>query len=207
MEFTRASYKHDFGNTITTDALDVSVNRASIAHLHIEDLAAAANDVIVDAAAAPSGEGAKALVITEFEAQPDTPRNLTVTIAATTTGHIAAGNVVVAGKNYAGEDITENFAVTADTAGTITGNLAFKEVTSVTVPVQDGDSVTVSVGIGKKIGIPYRLVADEQVILKLFNNTADSGIITNDATNLEKNVISLNGSPDGQTPLDLYIVV
>jgi hypothetical protein len=55
--------------------------------------------------------------------------------------------------------------------------------------------------------MPYKLEADEQVILKLFNKSADSGTVTPDAEDIEKNVISLNGNPDGQKDIDLYIVV
>jgi len=65
----------------------------------------------------------------------------------------------------------------------------------------------ISIGWGKKFGIPYMLSADELVILKLFDNAADSGTITNDADELEKNVIALNGTPDGTKPIDLYIIV
>lgn len=65
----------------------------------------------------------------------------------------------------------------------------------------------VSVGWGNKIGIPYKLYADELVIAKLFDKSADSGAVTPDATDIEKNVIALNGSPNGAKDLDLYILV
>ena len=91
--------------------------------------------------------------------QPDVPRNLTVKVAATTAVDIAAGNVVVTGTNVEGTTITENFAVTADTAGTITGNKAFKTVTGVLVPQQDGASVTIAIGYGAKLGIGMRNIA------------------------------------------------
>ena len=65
----------------------------------------------------------------------------------------------------------------------------------------------ISVGWGKKFGIPYMLSADELVIVKLFNNSADTGAVTVDDNELEKNVIELNGTPDGKKPIDLYIIV
>lgn len=65
----------------------------------------------------------------------------------------------------------------------------------------------VSVGWGSSIGIPYKLAADELVIANLFNNADDAGTVTNDATDLEKNVFAVAGSLDGTAPLDLYIVV
>lgn len=202
-----SAYKHDYGQIITTDAEDVSVDRSFLAHVNITKALAADNDIMVDGTECTTGEEAEALVITTFAKQPDWPRNITVTLATTTVGDVAAGNVVVKGINFAGEVITETHAVTADTPATFTGALAFKEVTSVTVPVQDGDSVTVDVGWGKVFGIPYLLEADEQVLVKLFNKAADSGTVTPDAVDIEKNVIALNGTPDGLKDIDLYIVV
>lgn len=200
-------YKHDFGQIITTDAEGVSVDRSFLAHINIPKPLAADSDGMVDGAECTTGAEAKALLITEFVKQPDWPRNIVVVVAAITAGDIAAGNIVVTGKNFAGKEITETHAVTADTPATFTGVSAFKEVTSVTVPVQDGASVTVDVGWGKMFGIPYLLEADEQVLVKLFNKSADTGTVTPDADKLEKNVIALNGTPDALKDIDLYIVV
>lgn len=202
-----SAYKHDYGQIITTDAEGVSVDRSFLAHINVPKALAADSDIMVDGAECTTGEEAVALVITEFAKQPDWPRNIVVVVAATTAGHVAAGNIVVKGLNFAGEEITETHAVTVDTPGTFTGSVAFKEVTSVTVPVQDGDSVSVDVGWGKVFGIPYLLEADEQVLVKLFNKSADSGTVTPDAADIEENVIALNGTPDGLKDIDLYIVV
>jgi len=209
--YTMASYKHDFGQTITTDAEGVGVDRAFLAHINIPEAAAAKADAIVDGAKGPSGEGAEALVVDEFDAQPAWPRNITVSVAATTPAHIAAGIVKVEGINFANEAISENFTVTADTAtvSPLAGDLAFKKVTKVTIPVQDGDSVTFDVGWGAKFGIPYKLYTDELVILKLFNKAVEDteGAVTADASDLEKNVYAPNGTPDGTKDIDLYIIV
>ena len=98
------------------------------------------------------------------------------------------------------QDATINLVVKA--AGT-TG-LSLGAITKNTVT---GVCDEVSVGFANKIGIPYKLTADELVILKLFDNSADSGTVTPDATDLSKNVIALNGAPNGAKNLDLYIVV
>ncbi len=209
--YTMASYKHDFGQTITTDAEGVGVDRAFLAHIYIPEAAAAKADAIVDGAKGPSGEEAEALVVDEFDAQPAWPRNITVSVAATTLADIAAGIVKVEGINFANEAISENFTVTADTAtvSPLVGDLAFKKVTKVTIPVQDGDSVTFDVGWGAKFGIPYKLYADELVILKLFNKAVEDteGDVTADASDLEKNVYAPSGTPNGEKDIDLYIIV
>lgn len=181
--------------------------RAFLAHIPFYGLAAVDADGMVDGAQASTGEEAEPAVITEFLAQPDYPRNITVTVAASTAGNIAAGNIVVAGTDAAGDAISENFAVTADTAATITGNLAFKTVTSVKIPVQDGEGVTVDVGWGKKIGIPYKLANAALVLVKLFNGSTDSGTVTASASSLAANALALNGTPDGTKDADLYVIV
>lgn len=202
-------YKHYFGQTITTDAEGVSVDRSFLAHIVIPATIAVTVDAdgIVDGAEGTTGAEAEALVVTEFLAQPTWPRNITVTVAATTPGDVAAGNIVVAGKNFAGEDISEDFAITADTPATKTGTKAFAEVTSVTIPVQDGESVTVDVGWGKVFGLPYKLEVAGQVLLKLFDKAADTGTIAVSTTAIESNTLALNGTPNGAKAIDLYVIV
>ena len=202
-------YKHSYGQIITTDAEGVSVDRSFLAHVNIPAAIAVAadGDGILDGEEAPTGEEAVALVVEEFLAQPTWPRNITVTLAATTAGDVAADSVIVAGKNVAGEVISEEFAFSDDTPATKVGSLAFAEVTSVTIPVQDGASVTVDVGWGDKFGIPYKLYADELVILKLFNKAVDTATIANSATAIESNTADMNGTPDGLKDIDLYIIV
>lgn len=203
-----SAYKHDYGQIISTEAEGVSVDRSFLAHINIPAAKAVAADAdgILDGTAAPSGEE-DPLVVTEFLVQPTWPKNITVTLAATTAGDVAAASVVVAGKNFAGEAITEEFAFSADTPATKTGNKAFAIVDSVTIPVQDGDSVTVDVGWGVKFGIPYKLYADELVILKLFNKAADAATIVNSATAVESNTATMAGTPDGLKDIDLYVIV
>ena len=202
-------YKHYFGQTITTDAEGVVADRSFLAHVNIPAARVTAIDTdgIVDGAEGPSGEEAKPLVVSTFLAQPSCPRNITATVAATTAGDIAAGNIVIAGKNVAGENITENLAVTANTPATITGAKAFAEITSITIPVQDGASVTVDIGWGKVFGIPYKLEAAALVLLKLFDKAVDSGTVAVSATAIESNTLALNGTPNGAKAIDLYVIV
>lgn len=200
-------YKHNFGQIITTDCEGVSADRSFLAHINIPKPLAADADIMADGIECTTGAEAEALVITTFAKQPDWPRNIIVTVAATTAADIAAGNIVVKGLNFAGEEITETHAVTADTAAVFTGIIAFKEVTSVTVPVQDGETVTIDVGYGVIFGIPYKLYADELVIVKLFNKAVDTATVVADATDIEKNTVDMNGTPDGLKDIDLYVLV
>lgn len=197
-------YNYKFGQKIQTDAEGASVDRAFLAHVNIPAALAADSDGMKDGAATSA---TAITTISTFLRQPDWPRNIVVVVAATTAADIAAGNIVVTGLNFADEVITETHAVTADTAGTFTGTKAFKTVTSVAVPIQDGASVTVDVGWGVIFGLPYKLYADELVILKLFNKAVDAATVVADATDIAKNTVDMAGTPDGAKDIDLYIIV
>ena len=199
-------YPYNFkkGQMIQTDAKGVSVDRAFLAHVNIPEALAADTDGMKDGAATST---TAITTISTFLTQPEWPRNIIVVVAATTAADIAAGDIVVAGSNFAGEEITETHTVTADTAETFTGTAAFKTVTSVTVPIQDGTSVTIDIGWGVIFGLPYKLYADELVFVKLFNKAVDAATVVADATDIEKNTIDMAGTPDGTKDIDLYIIV
>jgi hypothetical protein len=130
----------------------------------------------------------------------------------------------------ANENIAAHFDVSgADAAIVLTAKVAAANDTTLNIAIDDGtgegasEGVTtaatsanttagvpydeISVGWGDKFGLPHMLYADELVILKLFGKAADTGIVTADADDLEKNVFDPNGTPDGQNDIDLYIVV
>jgi hypothetical protein len=213
--YTMASYKHDFGQTITTDVPGFGVDRGFIANLAWTALEAAAADTngIFDGIAAEDGtaEPAGVAVVAtpdddEFIAQPPCARNITVTVAADTAGDVKAAAIVVEGTNLAGETITENFTPEVNTPATLTGTKAFKTVTKVTVPAQDGGSVTVDVGFGQLIGLPYKL-AKKRVLLTLKGGVVDTApTLAISTTALESNTVDFNGSLDG-TAMDMSIIV
>lgn len=142
-------------------------------------------------------------------AQPSVPRALSVTVAADTAEDIKAGNITITGKNVEGKVITETFAVTADTAATIVGNKAFAEVTSIAVPAQDGDSVTVAVGTTIKFGIGKRSLSTASA--KVLVITA-AGVATLEAaaasafstSAVESNTVTPTTTPDGAAQMRLY---
>jgi len=117
---------------------------------------------------------------------------------------VATANITIESLTYAAQDTTINLVV--KTAGE--PNVTLGTITNNTTSGVAEDKV--SIGLGKKFGLPYCLYADELAILKLFNKATETpteGAITADATNLENNVYEPNGSPDGQKDIDLYIIV
>lgn len=89
---------------------------------------------------------------------------------------------------------------TAGASNVTLGSITHNTVTGVAEDV-------INIGWGKVIGIPYKLAADELVIANLFDNADDNGTVYNSATDLCSNTFAMGGSPDGEKPLDLYIIV
>lgn len=95
------------------------------------------------------------VTVTTFAAQPDVARNLVITPGGTT-ADVAACVITVNGTNYFNKAISETFTFTNDQSAAVTGNKAFKTVTSVVFPAncEDGTfAATWSVGVGEKIGL------------------------------------------------------
>jgi hypothetical protein len=314
---TLPGYNHKFGQQIMTDAEGVDIDRAFLAHYHIdaEDAPIADADGILKTALLAETQS-----IEDGITNPAVPRNLTVV------GNVSdiTGTVKIYGTDFAGEEIDESFTLNGQSPDT--GDLAFKTITKIDLPVRvhapaaqtetievtnactkteeisvavtattllgddSGASVTValdstehatvalvaaavvkalneneiisavfeasnaegvitlaakepaandsslaivftpgtsgvtvgsstagttgvpydivSIGWGDKFGLPYKLYADELVILKLFNKAKESteGNITADATELAKNVYDPNDTTLG-VDIDLYIIV
>lgn len=173
--------------------------------------ASAAGNSVLTFTAAALGEKSPKDITAAFTADDNTAAEAAAKIAdalnadADFTVHFLAAssgaNVAIESKVYAAQDA--NIDLTVKTAGD--PNIALGAITADTVSGVAEDKV--SIGIGKKFGIPYKLTADELVIVKLFDNSVDTGTVTADADDLEKNVIELNGTPTGAKPIDLYIIV
>jgi hypothetical protein len=118
------------------------------------------------------------------------------------TAEVSTASVVIEAKTVATQDATVNIAVTADEDNT---GVTLGDIDVDTIPGVAPDQV--SVGWGTKLGLPYMLEADEQVIIKLLGKAADSGKVVADANELEKNTFTPNGALNGETDVDLYIVV
>jgi hypothetical protein len=162
---------------------------------------AADTDGILSAVAGTAQE------ITTGFMQPSVPRTITATAGGTATD-IKAVQVVVEGTNYAGDPITETLpAFTVDTAGTVTGNKAFRTITKVTIPAHDGSGATTSIGFSEKLGIPYKL-PHNTVISAYLDNLKEGTLptVAVSSSNLENNTIDLNSALSGKV-VDVYLLV
>jgi hypothetical protein len=139
--------------------------------------------------------------VTSFAAQPDVPRNLTVT----GNGAAVAGDVVIVGTNAGGETITET--IVAAGAATVVGNKAFKTVTSITLPAYvSAGTERIRVGTGAKLGLLHKLSRNSVVAAFLANvRETTAPTVAFSASALESNTITLNSALNGTAVIvDLY---
>lgn len=151
-----------------------------------------------------------AATVSTFVAQPDVPRNLVITPGGSTS-NVASCTIVVAGTNYFGRAISEDF-VFADNASTATtGAKAFKTVSSVTFPANCEDiayGATWSIGYGEKIGISRCLDNAGDIFFSLLNGSKEATAPTMvvDADEVEKNTADYNGTMNGSNDFNLYFM-
>lgn len=150
-----------------------------------------------------------AVTVTSFLAQPDVPRNLTITPGGTT-ADVKTGNVVVTGTNVEGATITENFAFLDNATAATVGSKAFKTVTSILFPIQDNTGATYNVGVGSKLGIGMRNIASMPI--QVMVNTAGTetieaaGASALSATVVESNTVTTTTTLDGAVGFRVYVL-
>lgn len=193
------------GQKLQSDAPGVTVDRGFVAHLQVS----AANATAADTngiLAAVTDTGSQQVITTGIT-QPSVARNITAT-AGGTAGDIKAIQVIIAGTNEAGEEITETLpAFTVDTAGSVTGSKAFKTITSITIPAHDGNGATTEIGFGEKLGLPHKL-SHNTVLFAFLGNTKEgtAPTVAVSASALESNTVDLNSALNGSV-VDVYYIV
>jgi len=135
--------------------------------LFMDVLAASTNHVVAaaDLTAAPP-------IVCGIAAQPDVPRNITITITDGDAS-ISAFQIDVVGVNAKGQAATEQFLFAGGLVQT--GNVAWATITSITVTSITGDNAgdILDVGIGIKLGLSNEIYATSDVY-KIKKNNANA---------------------------------
>lgn len=186
-----------FAGKINTDVYGVQLSEIKLAHISLNATQAAAADPdgLVDGVAL----GEAATEVTTFGAQPPYPRNIIIEAS-----DAQDGNAVVTGTNYAGDVISETIKFNGTTA--VEGNLAFKTVTKIVLPIKTGTE-TVDIGWSDKLGLPF-LLSRNTLLGAYLDNTLEStaAAVVADADELEKNTVDLNSALNGKA-VDLYFMM
>lgn len=146
---------------------------------------------------------AAAVTLTSFTAQPDVPRNLTITPTGTTTD-VESCVITVSGTNYYGAAISETFTFAADASTATVGNKAFKTVTSVVWPANcesGGFAATWIIGVGEKIGLKSCMANAGDWVWSEAAGVYETtrATIANHASAVESNTADFNGTMNGSS--------
>ncbi|MGW6120447.1 hypothetical protein ACWFRF_15500 [Nocardia sp. NPDC055165] len=161
------------------------------------------------AAAILSAQATSNSVITtvvSFLAQPDFARNIVITPGGTT-GDVPAGDIVVTGTNIRGQVISETFTLTADQSSASTGSKAFKTITSIVFPVQDGAAATYNVGTGVKLGLD-RKMSVASVLDAYVDGVRETTMptVAFSATLISGNTVITNTAPNGSRDFTIAFI-
>lgn len=164
------------------------------AHLYWATPGVADADGILDDQA--TSASAVTTVTTGFLAQPDVARQISV-LPGGTTADVPAGDVTIVGTDIFGNAQTDTvtFAANASTAQNTTK--AFKTVTSISFPIQDGAGATYDVGWTGALGLPVALPTNS-VIRAALNGTLEGTAPTLTAASTpQATLIDLNSALNG----------
>lgn len=194
-------YNFKLGQEVQSDAKGVECGRKQIAHYHLEDTqteVAAANSVKTAQALADGVTTTK--LAAALDGQPLCARVLSITGNAAT----AVGNVVITGKDLAGETITETIISTG--AATVIGTKAFAFVDSIVFPARGAAADTIAVGMADKFGLPYLL--ENNTVLQIFNNHTATTVASFSVseTVLCQNYLDPTAALGG-SEIDVYLIV
>ena len=142
--------------------------------------------------------------VTSFYNQPDVPRTVVITPGGTT-ADVPAGAVTIVGTDIGDNALTDTITFAANASSAGTSAAAFKTITSVTFPIQDGAGATYDIGWGDAIGLPCIPATTEHVFLATFDGSADAGSVTKGAT-AAKSLYAAAGTFTGAKELLLNIL-
>ena len=153
---------------------------------------------------------AAALSITAFTAQPDVPRNITITPTGTT-ADVESCVVSVVGTNIFGKAISETLSFLANAATATAGLKAFKTVSSVSFPADcesGGFAATWIIGVGDVLGLKNCMSQAGNIAWAVFDGVFEATRATcvADADEVEKNTCDVNGTLNGAKNVDIFFV-
>jgi hypothetical protein len=142
-------------------------------------------------------------------AQPDVPRNATVTATAGATAD-TMGTIVFVGTDVKNQAITET--ITPVAGSTVAGLQAFKTFGSVTgvgwaIDETEATNDTITVGVGTVLGLPFIITATTQVILGALGVALIAPTVVADVDEISKCTADVSsGTYDGSKVAFAFVV-
>ena len=190
---------------------DKGICKISFGHTETNKLVAAASDTAIHAAITMTKGAAQ--TVTSSITDPDVPRVLKVQPGGTAAS-LGNGRVGVTGTNVEGKTITDYFQLVDGDTTEIEGTMAFKTVTSISVPAAEAAAATVSVGYVNKLGLYHRIYPDNTTVKVYYRSSAygtttlDSAPTVNDWDEdlIEKNFVTPATAPDAAKIFDIFYI-
>lgn len=169
--------------------------------------AAAADDILSTDAGNIS---TAAVVQTTFDAQPDVPRNVSMTPVGTT-ADVAACTVTITGTDIFNAVISEELVFAENASTATTGAKAFKTIASVSYPADCEDTpfgATWNVGYGEKIGLKRCMTYAGHLVFSTVSGVYETtrGTAVASATAISGNTIDFNGTMDGAADFEVFFL-
>lgn len=138
--------------------------------------------------------------------QPDFARLVSVTPGGTT-ADVAAGSYVLTGTNVRGETITDTLTFAANDTTKQVSVKAFKTVTSLLCPIQDGAGATFSIGVEDAMGLD-RCMSEAAVVDAYIDGTRETtaATVTFNASDVSKNTVDPNTALNASRDLSVVFV-
>lgn len=149
-----------------------------------------------------------AVTVTTGLTNPGVPRNLVITPGATT-ADVASCVITVTGTNIFNTSFSETFTFSNNQSTAVTGQYAFKTVTSVAFPesCEDGSyTSTWSIGQGEMLGMKRCMADAGDIVFSKVAGAYESTRPTSTAhaTSVHRNVVDFNGTMNGSNDFDLF---
>lgn len=174
------------------------VGLGHIAKLHYAN-PLAANAAAILAAHATSAAVPTVILAAGLLAQPDVARQISITPGGTT-ADVAAGVITILGKSMGGQVMSEDVPIAANAAAAVVTLNAFKSITSITFPIQDGAAATYAVGFTNKLGVPFDLTLN--TVFAAYLNGVREAVLPTTTLGFVTLSSALNGSN-----VDVFLVI
>lgn len=158
--------------------------------------------------AGPTSAGA--ITLSSFTAQPDVPRNITITPTGTT-GDVETCVIVVSGTDFLNGAITDTISFAANDSTLVSGVKAFKTVSSIVWPADcesGGFAATWIVGVGDVLGLKNCMAQAGDLAWTVFDGVFEGtrASCVADADEVSKNTCDINGTLNAAKNVDFYYV-
>lgn len=154
----------------------------------------------VDAYLETTALGAEAATVDEFDGQPDFPRQLLITANADS----VTGDIVIAGVDFFGNEITETISLADDGETEYASTLMYRELTSVDLPVASEPGASIQIGSTNVLNFPF-IAAENTIILITHDGTQDSTYTLSADADYTKCTLTPTAALDGEL-INIYFL-